>query len=117
MLSRPSKLTSKQRKERRRLSDRRKEAKQRKESRRLSNRLSRREARKRARKGLALAHVLYDAALLDLLVRRNYLTDDQTTDKELVDAAITQALRDISHPSENNVSADSPLHFDRLLVG
>jgi hypothetical protein len=71
-----------------------KTAKQRKEQRRIRNRRWLREHRDRENAGLGLAHVVYDGDVLNLLVRRGYLTDTQVVDKNFVNAALSKFLAD-----------------------
>jgi hypothetical protein len=72
-------------------------AAERAEQRRIRQRRALKEHRARMRKGLATAHVVYDAAVLDMLVARRYLNDDETTDKAKVSKALSQALWDPAH--------------------
>jgi hypothetical protein len=71
-------------------------AEQRKEQRRIRKRKALREHRARAKKGLAVYLVAVDGAVIDLLVP-NYLTDDQTTDKALVNRGLSEFLWDLAH--------------------
>lgn len=72
-------------------------AEQRKEQRSINNSRRLKEYRARVRKGLAVYPVEVDAAVLDMLVERNYITADQLTDKKLVAKALSQILWDPAH--------------------
>jgi len=56
------------------------------------------EYRARQRQRLALHLVVVDAQVLDLLVARHYLMDDQVFDKGQVNRALSKLLWDIAHP-------------------
>ena len=67
------------------------------ERRRARNRVLLRQHRERERRGLSIAHVIYDGATLDLLIRDGFLTDTQAFDKTMIDAALSKYLWNASH--------------------
>jgi hypothetical protein len=55
------------------------------------------EHRDRLRRKLALYFVAVDAAVLDMLVGRGYLADDQVVEKQQVNKALSRYLWDAAH--------------------
>jgi hypothetical protein len=87
------------------------------EQRRARKNRSLKEHRARTRKGLGLAGVVYDGAMLNLLVRHRYIDDKQTSNKRLVGAAMHQMLYDVAHDVKNSETGCRCPHCGRLLFG
>lgn len=70
---------------------------QQREQRRARKRQSLKEHRARVRAGLAVHLVAIDGTTIDLLVRYRYVTENQTTDKTIINRALSQLLWDLAH--------------------
>jgi hypothetical protein len=62
--------------------------------------------RQRVRDGVAVYAVEIDARVLDMLVRSNWLSDGDSSDREAVGRALTAFLRDCA---ENSRDASTPV--------